>query len=615
MDLEIHDDLDDKLEQLAYLSRLGHFNAAREFFDENLQDRIGSPYVHMQYAELLLSQGDYRTLEMQTNLIEWNDWPEDMGDMTLLRCYWDMMQQYAIGHKPRLWLGSCVLEVRVKGIIGMMLDVKDISSTQIKLFALAMHMSSYHMTNSLRVDAVRELNELFDKFSADLYQSLLQQGRVWDMHDLLVSLIPFRGVDVVFNALFGSPNLSQGICTIISDWTEHSPDVDISTNLALLGLLTSVIATNTRVLNLNQANVILQHALPLSNSIKDIDPKLVKSRPFLRWILEKARVNEEQGPDETGAYFRHLQSSTGVAYRPIRTGLIQYVPLEYENPGWKISEASPALKGPVQLGLQTAKEMGDYEMMVLSLQLLIRFSANPREYFGDLCTLHREQREDYWGYIDTLVSSYLVLETKEAETLLSEALSEQLITVDYLDYIPTDLFLIGSLLLCSLPERGRNWPIALRYAETSFDELDMHYETLAAEVVKKMDWDHQHSHSSSNDGESGSGHRSRSVRESKPDAHCEQQQDEHVAGEVFFSNGRTGQRGSHLTHGHDDGLAEERNRTMKGGDVHGEADQQEWLQKWETPSKRIPPNLVTCNPKWESRVVVMNDFGQMIGSW
>jgi hypothetical protein len=204
-----------------------------------------------------------------------------------------------------------------------------------------------HMTDTGQIPLGKELDKFFQKFSRDLYETLLWQGRVWDMHDLMISFIPFMGIGVVLHALFSSLDLQQGVRNIISDWTEHNSDVDVSTNLALLRILTSVISTKTSVLHRNQAAVILEHTLPLATSMMESDPKLMKSRPFVRWILEKARIEEEKGIDETGIHFRHLQSSMGVAYIPIRTQMTQHAPLQHENPGRNVAEGSLRLKGLV----------------------------------------------------------------------------------------------------------------------------------------------------------------------------------------------------------------------------------------------------------------------------
>jgi hypothetical protein len=134
-------------------------------------------------------------------------------------------------------------------------------------------------------------------------------------------------------------------------------------------------------------------------------------------------------------------------------------------------------------------------MEVLSLQLLIRFSADPRKEFKDLCYLQKSVREDYVGYIDTLVSSYLVSDTKEAETQLYEDLSAQIMGTNCVDYLPGDLFFMANLLLYSLPGEVKTSRVALRNAQTIFTRLEAKYKALVAEVTRKVQgWDDFASH-------------------------------------------------------------------------------------------------------------------------
>jgi hypothetical protein len=88
----------------------------------------------MQYGELLLAQGDYKTLQQQNNLIDgdYSAEGDDIDGMTLLHCYWQMMQHYAIFQEPRDRPRG-YLEVAVWVIRGMRttLEIKNISSTQV----------------------------------------------------------------------------------------------------------------------------------------------------------------------------------------------------------------------------------------------------------------------------------------------------------------------------------------------------------------------------------------------------------------------------------------------------------------------------------------------------
>lgn len=60
--LDLSHDLSDELETLNCLSRTGNFSLAREFFDSHLEAHADDPAVFVQYGEMLLEQGDFRSL-------------------------------------------------------------------------------------------------------------------------------------------------------------------------------------------------------------------------------------------------------------------------------------------------------------------------------------------------------------------------------------------------------------------------------------------------------------------------------------------------------------------------------------------------------------------------
>lgn len=62
VELEVTDDIDDELEEFSRLTRIGSFREAKVFFDEHLRTVMDKPYVFVQYAEMLLRQGDYKSI-------------------------------------------------------------------------------------------------------------------------------------------------------------------------------------------------------------------------------------------------------------------------------------------------------------------------------------------------------------------------------------------------------------------------------------------------------------------------------------------------------------------------------------------------------------------------
>lgn len=59
---DLSHDLSDELETLNCFSRTGNFSLAKEFFDSHLEDHADDPAVFVQYGEMLLEQGDFKSL-------------------------------------------------------------------------------------------------------------------------------------------------------------------------------------------------------------------------------------------------------------------------------------------------------------------------------------------------------------------------------------------------------------------------------------------------------------------------------------------------------------------------------------------------------------------------
>lgn len=59
--LDVGDDIERHLEELSRLKRWGRFKEAIEYFTENLECHLDLPLVSLQYSDLLLEQGSYRT--------------------------------------------------------------------------------------------------------------------------------------------------------------------------------------------------------------------------------------------------------------------------------------------------------------------------------------------------------------------------------------------------------------------------------------------------------------------------------------------------------------------------------------------------------------------------
>lgn len=62
IDFEVSIDLDDDLEGFSALVRRGNFRKAVSFFSEHLMAYISDPWVFVQYADMLLRMGDFKSI-------------------------------------------------------------------------------------------------------------------------------------------------------------------------------------------------------------------------------------------------------------------------------------------------------------------------------------------------------------------------------------------------------------------------------------------------------------------------------------------------------------------------------------------------------------------------
>lgn len=63
LDFDLFLDLDDELEEFNQLSRRGDFSGAERYFDLYLKAESANPWVFIQYAEMLLEKGDYKSFQ------------------------------------------------------------------------------------------------------------------------------------------------------------------------------------------------------------------------------------------------------------------------------------------------------------------------------------------------------------------------------------------------------------------------------------------------------------------------------------------------------------------------------------------------------------------------
>lgn len=104
--------LDEQIEEFCRLRRLGDFASAKRFFAENLSDHHDNPYLLVQYAEMLLEQGDYITLSSLDGHAAFAPDNHLLGgrEGALLRVYWKLLQLVrSLDSPPTDWSAVSVI--------------------------------------------------------------------------------------------------------------------------------------------------------------------------------------------------------------------------------------------------------------------------------------------------------------------------------------------------------------------------------------------------------------------------------------------------------------------------------------------------------------------------
>ncbi|KAI1198967.1 hypothetical protein F5X97DRAFT_139600 [Nemania serpens] len=492
MDLE--EDLEQHLDEMNRLSRLGHFLPAREFFNENLQHHIDNPYVIVQYADLLLHQGDFKgvTLLKDDAIYKREGEQPDSDELRTLRVNWELLQILAKSYTLDSLSGTpTVLEEAVNVLTEIVKDGpsdRPISSTEIGILALVIRLAGQPVLHSKWLRYASRALATLPISLLRLYQGLLRQGRIWDFHDFVVLMPTIEDIKALTHDIFGK-DLIPSLQTMVSDWLDSVHGYDASTTLGLLSILTHILLEPVEASEKECIDV-LKLCLPLAISVAENDPSNLKSRPYLRLLLAKSRFAETASRQAVDSLQSHLQSSQGVFYQQDIALLPIYVPSGNETPQWTPVDQPSELRDPVRLVLRSAIELGDFETEVLARRELIRLSASPRDEFDMLCTLQLSRQGDLNGYGLSLASKYLVSNTKATKEELAIAISRLLSKVASTDYWDPSHEWILNMLLYKL--EGMSPSTIQRMLERNNADYQNIEEPLLREISRKMpvlkDW-------------------------------------------------------------------------------------------------------------------------------
>ncbi|TEY87385.1 hypothetical protein BOTCAL_0003g00660 [Botryotinia calthae] len=208
-------------------------------------------------------------------------------------------------------------------------------------------------------------------------------------------------------------------------WTQEN---DESTDLAILDVLVTVLLqeiSDNKFFDKAEKRSIdlcMVHAREIAISIKDNHPASIKSSPYLRWILAEIRWSNVSGERQKQSPWSYLDNSPGILYFDGRLPI--YVPFALENPGWRVLPHSEHCVEMLTLGLNTARDLGHYDLEVLYLEELVYRSSVPQSYLADLKGLQKNVMGNKSGYLSACLAQYLLAADEEAQKDLSNELSE-----------------------------------------------------------------------------------------------------------------------------------------------------------------------------------------------
>ena len=333
------------------------------------------------------------------------------------------------------------------------------------MLALAIRLVLETCDESSRNMLRRKLNRIFPpQFWHNLYSTVIRHGQIWNITDPLLALRLVNGLDGVFSIISeGDTTISGVIGNLVTQWFAAVPSDDVVTVSALLDLLMALL-TECDCYNDSRHSIseeILGQSTRLVQTLVRRDQSLLKTRPYLRWILATARHAHDKASRDVDTFVEYLKRQGGDVSYPSPFSLPQYIPNGQENPGWQLPDAGSEFTSPIKLVVRMARDLGDCKTEALSLQQLILYSRNPTNEFAELCQLQRSTG-NLAGYVNTLISRYLVSVTEESRRELQIALSDQLVVGGISNSLDEDTNWKAHELLNSLQAPIPNGRLALR---------------------------------------------------------------------------------------------------------------------------------------------------------
>ncbi|OJJ42102.1 hypothetical protein ASPZODRAFT_20789 [Penicilliopsis zonata CBS 506.65] len=407
-------DLSAALEELARFRQMGHFHAAEQYIQDTLAGHLDHPVVLLEHADLLLEQGGYRGFkELQLASI--------IGPLERVGFF--EPQEVEGGDESRMERACLELMAvraalaRSSHFLDRILNVEHHDGIK---YLQRRHARENVPWTSIEILFIRDWlcivaygrseSSLFRRIPFQdlckdwqgLYKSLQTDRRIWEFDSLFFALANLMGLDGAWKQMLPpTTNLATkaGVDRFLWDWETGDGEDDESTCLALLAICTKMSSGLVRHAqsdrDLAAARIWLQSGQQFAERIHQSHPACVPSRPFLRWILAQehlASVMARQAAAQEGR-----EASTGLIDGDNIVGLDIYVPDSMEReapPRPRPIHVTPDNRPLLTTALQTARQLGDYEIEAQCLIELIRRAEEPEELCTQLHHLHEQTRGD-----------------------------------------------------------------------------------------------------------------------------------------------------------------------------------------------------------------------------
>ena len=323
-----------------------------------------------------------------------------------------------------------------------------------QLLALATHIHVPHLVTQLR--------------SLQLYDRLLAEGRFWDIKDLFVSSLQESSMHETCSWLLGERVDAHNLVhDLEEDWRTNVWEE--STSLALLDTLVSLCQNALQETRIDKSfTAYLDQSYKITSRLTDMDKELLMTRPYLRWSLTKiqANTNKTDPIAITPPYTIHdgILFGSGFNY-----DLPIYVPRSFRPFEWGLIKLDSHSNTRIEVVLDAARQLDDYETESISLKMLILRTDHPLKYFEELRTLQRTVQGDMQGWLRTSLAMYAVCNDEDSRNALKNDLLAM--PADY-DFGPA-LMWIRIMVLRALSGPDPKEPF-LREAKALFSKLPKH---------------------------------------------------------------------------------------------------------------------------------------------